>query len=80
MATFYLIQAGRDAAKKLEFKKKLLETANNKNFDLAKLQRLLSFVKLLVQLPKPFESVYQDYSNDSKNNKKAEKMGASRAF
>ena len=74
LASLYLIKAGTDAEKKLEYKKKLLNFANEKGFDHAKLHRMLNFVKYLVRLPQPLETIYQDYSNDSKKYQNPKKM------
>ncbi len=72
LASLYLIKAGKDPNQKLDYKKKLIEIARKKDFDRAKLFRLLNFVKYLIRLPSKFEFEFKEYINQFKNQEKME--------
>ncbi len=77
LASLYLIKAGKEPNLKLAYKKKLIEIARTKNFDLAKLYRLINFVQQLVVLPKDLEIEFKQYVHQPKIE---EKMEANKEF
>ena len=77
LASLYLIKAGKDSYQKLGYKKKLIETAITKQFDRAKLFRMLNFVEYLVRLPHDLELEFKKFT---KQPKIEIKMEAERAF
>ena len=66
LASLYLIKAGRENAKKLEFKKKLTEIAVSKNYSKQKFYRLFNFVQHLITLPKVFELEFKKFTAQPK--------------
>ncbi len=72
LASLYLIKAGKDPNQKLAYKKKLIEIARTKNFDFAKLYRLINFVEYLITLPKELELEFKIFSHQPKIEKKME--------
>ena len=77
LASLYMIRAGQDDYKKLEYKKKLIEIANFKDFDRSKLYRLVNFVYHLVTLPPNLDELYKIFISQPKIQ---DKMQASRSF
>ena len=72
LASLYMIKAGQDPNLKFAYKKNLIEIARKKNFDSAKLLRLLNFVKYLVKLPENLELEYTKFIAPPKNEKEME--------
>lgn len=77
LASLYLIKAGKSDEKKFFFKKKLIEIAITKNFDRAKLFRLLNFVEYLVKLPMKLQLEFKEFTKQPKIDSK---MEAERTF
>ena len=66
LASLYLIKAGREHVKKLEYKKKLIEIAISKNYNKQKFYRLFNFVQHLITLPKVFELEFKKFTAQPK--------------
>ncbi|MBL7814673.1 MAG: hypothetical protein JNL70_06675 [Saprospiraceae bacterium] len=77
LASLYLIKAGKDVLLRLSYKKKLIEIARKKDFDFAKLFRLINFVGYLVTLPRDLEL---EYTTSTFKPIIQEKMKFSRAY
>ena len=66
LAALYMIKAGKNDFKRLEFKKKMVEIALMKNFDKRKSFRLLNFVGHLMTLPKNLETEFKNFTQSPK--------------
>ena len=77
LASLYMIKAGQNDYKKLEYKKKLIEISILKKFDRAKLFRMFNFVEHLVTLPPNLQELFK---NSISHTKIQEKMQAERSF
>ncbi|MEY4903492.1 MAG: hypothetical protein RLZZ292_1307, partial [Bacteroidota bacterium] len=61
LANLYTVNTTDDEVKRLEFKKKLFEIANSRDYDLEKTTELFIFVKELMQLSSKLENEFDNF-------------------